>query len=315
MCCHRLKLSLIISLLLVFLAACGSGGSGDSSVNAAPAEDATDSSISNTGVDGADITSTAGFSLSSRSPDVDAANRSLLTRIDLVFDRVLMATTVTPASVYVEQAGTRQNTTLIHTDGSTELQIHFANPLSPSTSYTVIIADELMAQDGGRYTEQQWSFETAAQIGATTQAVIDQCMSQQDIDMLAAVNQARAVARTCGSAASPAVAAIAWSCKLEQAAQGHSQDMAENDFFDHTGSDGLSSGNRVTNAGYSWSGVSENIAAGQKTLSQVITGWLNSPGHCSNIMAAWPTELGASRVNSTTATYSTYWTQNFAQAQ
>ena len=304
----QLKVVLIISSVSVFLAACGSGGSGGSAdpVASSPAANTT-----STG--GSGSSSTAVFSLSSRSPTANAINRSLLTSIDLVFDRVLMATTVTSSAMYVEQAGTRQDITLTHTDGSAQVRIGFANPLSPNTTYTVVIGNALMAQDGSRYVAEQWEFATAAEIGATSQAVIDQCMSQQDIAMLAAVNQARAVARSCGSTASPAVAALAWNCKLEQAANGHSQDMAENDFFDHTGSNGLSSGNRVTNAGYTWNGVSENIAAGQTTLSQVITGWLNSPGHCSNIMAAWPTELGAARVSSATATYSNYWTQNFAR--
>jgi uncharacterized protein YkwD len=177
----------------------------------------------------------------------------------------------------------------------------------------VVISSELMAEDGSGFVTHRWDFETAPEIGTTTQAVIDQCMSQADIDMLAAVNQARAQARSCGSSNAPAVAPVAWDCKLEQAAQGHSRDMADNAFFDHTRSNGLGPGNRVTNAGYSWRAVSENIAAGQTSIAQVMSGWLSSPGHCTNIMSGSVTQLGASRVSSTTARYSDYWTQNFAR--
>ena len=88
--------------------------------------------------------------------------------------------------------------------------------------------------------------------------------------------------------------------------------MATNNFFSHTGSDGLSVSNRVDATGYEWSTVGENIAAGQSTVTQVVQGWLNSEGHCRNIMNANFTELGAERVDSTSADFSTYWTQVFA---
>ncbi|WP_370301508.1 CAP domain-containing protein [Alkalimarinus coralli] len=56
----------------------------------------------------------------------------------------------------------------------------------------------------------------------------------------------------------------------------------------------------------------ENIAAGQSSVTQVMEGWLNSPGHCRNIMSSRYQEVGTSKVDSTTADYPTYWTQVFA---
>src|SRR5690606_19113896 len=127
---------------------------------------------------------------------------------------------------------------------------------------------------------------TVADVYITPQRVIDECMSDLDVEMLAAVNQARILARNCGENYRPAVGKLAWNCQLQQAAITHSEDMAANDFFDHTGSDGSSVGDRITRTGYLWSRAGENLAAGQRTVAVVMDGLLKSPGHCDNIMAA-----------------------------
>ena len=53
--------------------------------------------------------------------------------------------------------------------------------------------------------------------------------------MLAAVNAARAQARDCGGQMMPAVPALTWDYSLEQAAFVHSSNMANYNFFSHTG--------------------------------------------------------------------------------
>jgi uncharacterized protein YkwD len=140
-------------------------------------------------------------------------------------------------------------------------------------------------------------------------------LTDEEQSMLNAVNAARAQARVCGAYGSfPAVPALAWSCKLETAAMGHSMDMANNNFFSHTGSDGQSVGYRATQAGYVWSTVGENIAAGYSTVSAVMQGWLGSDGHCANIMRANYSELGAAKVSNSSSTYNVYWTQVFGRS-
>ncbi|MFE6175677.1 sigma-70 family RNA polymerase sigma factor [Streptomyces sp. NPDC056464] len=71
---------------------------------------------------------------------------------------------------------------------------------------------------------------------------------------------------------------------LNKAAQGHSEDMAARDFFDHTNPDGADPGQRITAAGYRWSTYGENIAMGQQTPESVMDSWMNSPGHRANIL-------------------------------
>ncbi|MFE0703612.1 CAP domain-containing protein [Streptomyces sp. NPDC058872] len=79
---------------------------------------------------------------------------------------------------------------------------------------------------------------------------------------------------------------------LTRAAQGHSDDMAARNFFDHPDPDGDGSGERVTAAGYPWSTYGENIAKGQSTPEQVMESWMNSPGHRANILNCAFKEIG-----------------------
>ncbi|WP_406065232.1 CAP domain-containing protein [Streptomyces sp. NBC_01077] len=94
---------------------------------------------------------------------------------------------------------------------------------------------------------------------------------------------------------------------LTRAAQGHSDDMAARDFFDHTNPDGASPGDRVTAAGYPWSTYGENIAMGQSTPEQVMESWMNSPGHRANILNCSFKEIGIG-IHSEGGPY---WTQVF----
>lgn len=149
-------------------------------------------------------------------------------------------------------------------------------------------------------------------LGGTSQAVIDLCMSDADKALLSAVNAARVQARACGTANYPAAAALSWQCTLEDVAFAHSRDMGDVNFFSHTGSDGLQVADRVTNAGYDWSAVGENIAAGQPDIDSVMTAWLDSPGHCANLMQPVYTEFGAASYTVSGSDYPIYWTQVFA---
>ena len=96
---------------------------------------------------------------------------------------------------------------------------------------------------------------------------------------------------------------------LAQVARAHSQDMIDRDFFDHTNPDGDGPDDRVSAAGVRWSQVAENIAAGQRTPEEVVTSWMNSPGHRANILGSCK-ELGVGLALG--GSYGCYWTQCFA---
>lgn len=128
--------------------------------------------------------------------------------------------------------------------------------------------------------------------------------------MVAAVNRARAQARSCGERRFPAVAPLAWHDALGNAAFAHSGDMAANRFLRHQGSAGTLAGERASAAGYLWRTVGENIAVGYLSVDAVMEGWLSSPGHCANIMDARFTQMGAAYALADARTR-VYWTQVF----
>jgi len=122
--------------------------------------------------------------------------------------------------------------------------------------------------------------------------------------LLQLVNDVRKAGCKCGSTAMPPVAAITWDDRLATAAYYHSKDMNDKNYFDHTGQDGSSPGERITAAGYKWRSYGENIARGQADEQAVMNSWLKSEGHCKNIMDAGFKEMGVARVGA-------YWTQVF----
>lgn len=197
-------------------------------------------------------------------------------------------------------------------DAST-LQFRPSSPLQPNTRHRARINGEAMSAAGQPLEPIVWEFQTAADVSTTPQDIIDQCMSPMDIAMLAAVNDARSRARDCGEDSMAAVSKLTWSCDLQLSAVKHAMDMAGNDFFSHTGSDGSTIGDRVSRANYVWSWVGENIAAGQRSVEDVMQGWIESPGHCRNIMSPNFTELGAGLSTSNDSFYGRYWAQTFAR--
>lgn len=103
--------------------------------------------------------------------------------------------------------------------------------------------------------------------------------------------------------------------RLTDAALGHSQDMALNDFFSHTGSDGSSPWERMVAAGYQFSAAAENIAAGYATPEVVVDGWMNSPLHRANILNCSLEDTGVGYIylenDAGSVNFHHYWTQVF----
>ena len=129
-----------------------------------------------------------------------------------------------------------------------------------------------------------------------------------DIEALAAINAARAAPRNCGEERFEAAAPLRWNDALTQAALAHSSDMAAHRYFSHTEKNGSVVDDRASRAGYAWRRIGENIAAGQKSVAEAVASWLDSPGHCANIMNPGFDEMGlAIAVNPQRGRV--YWTQ------
>ena len=118
------------------------------------------------------------------------------------------------------------------------------------------------------------------------------------------VNNYRTEGCTCGSENMPPVPAIRWNDTLAKIGYLHSKDMKENNYFSHTAKNGSSPSERTEAGGYDWRAVGENIAKGYMNEETVVQGWIDSEGHCRNIMNAAFDEMGVGREGE-------YWTQMF----
>jgi len=122
--------------------------------------------------------------------------------------------------------------------------------------------------------------------------------------LLKLVNDKRTSGCTCGETVMPPVAVVTWNNQLAAAALEHSKDMNTNNYFEHVSLNGKRPGDRIVAAGYKWLAYGENIALGHTTEQAVFDAWINSEGHCKNIMGSFFKEMGAARDGK-------YWTQDF----
>ncbi len=93
---------------------------------------------------------------------------------------------------------------------------------------------------------------------------------------------------------------------LSKVARAKSQDMKDNNYFDHNSPTYGSPFDMMKSFGISYTSAGENIAMGQKTPEEVVQAWMDSPGHRENIMNASFTHIGVGYVAS-----GNYWTQQF----
>ncbi len=111
------------------------------------------------------------------------------------------------------------------------------------------------------------------------------------------VNQERAKA---------GLSAFTTNAPLTAAANKRAQEIVQS--FSHTRPDGSSSFTALKDYKVSYNTAGENIAYGQKTPQEVVTGWMNSPGHRANILNKNFNKIGVG-VYQVNGTY--YWTQEF----
>jgi len=124
------------------------------------------------------------------------------------------------------------------------------------------------------------------------------------------VNQARSKSRRCGSERFASAPPLNVSRKLSDAAADHARDMARKKFFEHQGTDGSQPRDRVRRAGYASRLTGENIAFGPESAEEVVAGWLDSPGHCANIMDPRFADIGIGLASGRKRGH-IYWVQDF----
>jgi uncharacterized protein YkwD len=137
-----------------------------------------------------------------------------------------------------------------------------------------------------------------------------------ETEVLRLVNENRAKGWNCDTEGmKPAVGPLTMEPTLRCSARLHSKDMADQMYFAHDGLDGSDPGSRMTAAGYVGRTWGENIAKGQTTPEQVVQGWMDSDGHCANIMNGQFNLIGVGYFAGTSTNMrfnsELYWTQNF----
>ncbi len=131
--------------------------------------------------------------------------------------------------------------------------------------------------------------------------------------VLELTNENRARGASCAADVFGPAPALEMDAVISEAARGHCLDMGMQSYFEHDSLDGRTFADRMTNVGFMgalpWG---ENIAAGQSTPEEVVQGWMESPGHCRNIMNPEYRTIGIGYGVVPGSPYGTYWTQDFA---
>ncbi|MBJ6359764.1 CAP domain-containing protein [Paenibacillus sp. GCM10012307] len=92
--------------------------------------------------------------------------------------------------------------------------------------------------------------------------------------------------------------------QLDKVAFDKAKDLYDNNYFDHQSPTYGSPFDMMKSYGVSYSSAGENIAKGQTSPQEVMSQWMNSPGHRANILNTSFTNIGIGYYNNT-------WVQEF----
>lgn len=131
----------------------------------------------------------------------------------------------------------------------------------------------------------------------------DYCLEDEEAAFLVLINDYRTA-----NDLAPLVA----SHDLGAAAEHHSDDMADQDYFSHTGKNGSSPKDRMVDHGYTFDTFwGENISAGRITAQDAFDKWKASPGHNANMLSPNFVAIGIDRAQNPDAEFEFYWTNVF----
>ena len=102
---------------------------------------------------------------------------------------------------------------------------------------------------------------------------------------------------------------LALSAELSKVAQVKAEDMRDSGYFSHTSPNYGSPFEMMKEFGISYKSAGENIAKGQRSVDEVMNGWMNSSGHRANILSSNFTELGVGYCTDNSG--NGYWVQMF----
>jgi uncharacterized protein YkwD len=162
------------------------------------------------------------------------------------------------------------------------------------------------------------SIATGSEVPATEHCAAvanwDPAWTQWEDEVLELVNSYRANGYNCDAEGEFAAApALKMDPILRCSARLHSLDMFERGYFAHESPDGIDPTARMAAAGFKAMMSGENIAMGQTSPAMVMKSWMDSDGHCSNIMQPKFELIGIGYHPGSASDFKKqrYWTQNF----
>ena len=114
-------------------------------------------------------------------------------------------------------------------------------------------------------------------------------LSADGYALLAEANSARAA---------NGIPAIQINDQLSDAASAKAADMIANDYWAHVSPSGVTPWDFISSSGYQYVGAGENLAYGFSSMSDVVSGWMNSPAHRQTLLRASYVEVGFAVVTS-----------------
>ena len=94
---------------------------------------------------------------------------------------------------------------------------------------------------------------------------------------------------------------------LNSAATVKANDILKQQYFEHTSPDGLGASDLATSEGYEYLSIGENLALGNyKDSEEVVSAWMESPGHRANILNSKFEEIGIGAVRGVYDGYETW---------
>lgn len=144
----------------------------------------------------------------------------------------------------------------------------------------------------------------AGRSGSTlAHAGTDYCLEEEEAAFLVLINDYRAANN---------LAPLVASHDLGAAAEHHSDDMADQNYFSHTGKNGSSPKDRIVDHGYTFDTFwGENISAGRETAQNAFDAWKASPGHNANMLSPNFVAIGIDRAQNADSEFEFYWTNVF----
>ena len=114
------------------------------------------------------------------------------------------------------------------------------------------------------------------------------------------LNEVRLRGAMCRSGTTSTAPPLTWSESLAAAAQAQAREMARLDRMSHRDSQNRGLAERLRAQGYRYSIAVENLGVGYASLDDVVDAWLESEGHCENLMNGTVREFGMACIDAGT---------------